>query len=78
MGSLAINGQALRKGGQCHLLALCGGAAVNPGSWVASRKLEAEQLPGEAAYGQLHLYGPSSREGRGRRQVQVGRSFSVY
>lgn len=45
---------------------------MNPGRVVAPRKLEAEQLPEEAAYSQLHLYGPSSGEGRGRRQARAG------
>lgn len=42
-GSLAINGRALSKGGQCHLLALCGGAAVNPDNPVAPKRSSSQE-----------------------------------
>lgn len=43
-GSLAVNGQAWRKVSQCHLLELCGGAAVNR-AWPSFRKLHRADVP---------------------------------
>lgn len=68
-GSLAINRQALRKGGQCHLLELRGGAAVSPGSLAPPCRSQKAQRSRAASRRGSRLsaaqHRPSSGEGGG-------------